>query len=414
MGCFCFGTSKLQRHSKRALVSPSSHQILGGATRVPLPSGPTRKTVVSELPAAPVTESNPNKKLPVAQLEDAKKKNKRVAFDLNVETHELPAEAVFHDHPEREEEDDETAEGEETQEEGTLYTENATLSAESSRSHPVNNRYCNCAGSDGESEGIDTEKGGVEEEDDGYDHVSYPDKFVEPESSGSLFSLPIDSRKYGCVAGDEEEKEVNSAMPMAGSQEKKCKIQHAHSVLKAVENLSQWEKVVKARSTAPPLQNQEKENVKVEHEFAFLVLSTPNAASDPVKRVSNKLACQGIAVDTSLSSWLNQSESTPKPKTGSRSVGNSPLRRCNRPRGAEDKPVLGMLTVEDAMPLSSSNSPTWSRGWSLYGNDKPIIGTVGNYWICTGQAVDSDSYSSCRRESSKTCKEVHDQEACEY
>lgn len=340
----------------------------------------------------------------MAQLDDAKKKKmkkkKKVAFDLNVATYDLPAEVVLGDYAEGEEGIDGTAGEDETQKGGTLHSENSTVSAASTNFYPLNNRYQSCASSDEECEDTDTKEIGVEEEDD--DDVSGQDNFVgqtdviEQESSESLFSLSIDSRKHVCAAGAEE-KEVNSHMPMKGSQEKecmsndlnqsvKCRSQYVHSVLKPVENLSHWEKAFKARTTFP-LQIREKENMEIEQEFAFSVLSSSKAAPNLLNRVSSKLASQEIAVDTSLSSWLNQSESTPKSKTSSQSAGNSPSRRCNTPKSAGDRLILGTLTVEDLWQLSS-NSRRQSRVRSP--DDVPIIGTVGSYWIRMGQVEDSD------------------------
>lgn len=338
-----------------------------------------------------------NNKLAVAQLDDAKKK-KKVAFDLNVETYELPAEVVFGDYPNRGEENDGTAEEDETQKEGNLHSENSTLSAKGVLSDPLNNRYQCCASCDYQCEDTETEETG--EEGDGSDQN---ERVIEQESSESLFSLSIDSKKYACAA-EAEEKEVNSPMPMNGLEEKECRSvdldpnlrrrsHDAQSVLNPVENIFQWEKGVKARAISP-MKNQEKENLKIEQEFAFSVPFSPKPAPSLLNRISRRPNSKETAVDTSFSSWLSASESASKSKTGIHSVGNSPSKRLNTLGSAEDRPILGMLSVEDLRPPSASNSPRLSRCRSP--DDMPIIGTVGSYWSCTGQAEAPNSCSSCR------------------
>jgi len=129
--------------------------------------------------------------------------------------------------------------------------------------------------------------------------------------------------------------------------------------LKPIENLTQL-KAVQAKITTP-LENQAKEN---------------------------------IAVDTSLSSWLVESEFTPPTsKNSSDSVGNSPSEKENSRRNVEDRPILGALTVAELKQFSASTSPKWSRSRSP--DEKVVvIGTVGSYWRHTGQSMDSDSGSS--------------------
>ncbi|XP_031396621.1 uncharacterized protein LOC116207693 isoform X1 [Punica granatum] len=402
MGCFCFGSSKHRRRSKRALISPSHHQIQEGASGSLVPPEPAKDAdteLPPELTTAPNCDFSLEEKLPVEQLEVVGGK-KKVAFDLTVKTYELPAEEVCEDFPERDE-TDETAEDDETQREGALHTDYSTPCAGRVSSYPLSHRYHNCASSGDECEDTVTEGIDDDGEDDGSDQNKLlgQQTVIEQESSGSLFSLPIDSRKHASAANTEE-KEVNSPMPVADSEDKEWRSDYlnpnvrpgnqcVHSALNPVANCSRLEKEVKARYTSPP-KNHEKENLNIKQDFAF---SSP-FRSEPAPKLLNQspseLIPKEIAVDTSLSSWLSISETTPKSKT----VGNSPSLRANTPRSAEDRLILGVLTMEDLRQLSASNSPIRSRGRSP--DDKPIIGTVGSYWSHTGQAMDLDSCSSRR------------------
>jgi hypothetical protein len=244
----------------------------------------------------------------------------------------------------------EEKENEKQEERSKVSKSFSDLIASSMLSSPPNQRYQNCEECD------------QEHEDDDDDEVGNVHSLVQEESSESLFSLSIDSRKQ-VSAIETGEKEVNSPMPelktIGSNPSARDRSQSVHLVLKPIENLTQL-KAVQAKITTP-LENQAKEN---------------------------------IAVDTSLSSWLVESEFTPPTsKNSSDSVGNSPSEKENSRRNVEDRPILGALTVAELKQFSASTSPKWSRSRSP--DEKVVvIGTVGSYWRHTGQSMDSDSGSS--------------------
>nr|XP_023920976.1 uncharacterized protein LOC112032450 [Quercus suber] len=234
-------------------------------------------------------------------------------------------------------------------------------------SYPTNHRYQNCP--DCEDEDLVESDFADDEEDEGGDNQTS----VQEESSESLFSLSIDSRKH--VSENETgEKEVNSPMPVHASSDKELKAiglspiardrsQYVHPVLNPIENLTQW-KAVQAKALTP-IKYQEKENINLEPYF--------NIATSPQKENINlephfnretspepsfkqskhnlkpkfndlKSAEHEVAVDTSLSSWLVESETTPKSSNSTNSVRNAPSEKLNSPRSHEDRPILGALT----------------------------------------------------------------------
>nr|XP_023923865.1 uncharacterized protein LOC112035275 [Quercus suber] len=221
-----------------------------------------------------------------------------------------------------------------------------------------------------------------------------------------MFSLSIDSRKH--VSANETALKTIGLSPVA-----RDRSQYVHSVLNPIENLTQW-KAVQAKALTT-IKYQEKENINLEPYF--------NIATSPEKENTNlephfnretspepsfkqskrslkpefrdlKSAEHEVAVDTSLSSWLVESETTPKSSNSTNSVRNAPSEKLNSPRSHEDRPILGALTIEELRQYSASASPRWSRSRSP--DDTPIIGTVGSYWSHTGQTMDSGSGSSGR------------------
>lgn len=236
-------------------------------------------------------------------------------------------------------------------------------------SYPLNHRYHNCStNGDEELEGdFGLQDGGL----------------IQEESSESLFSLSIESRKSISQPEMPDKEEVSSsplnpfqkdAKTIVGlNQNARDRTQFVRSVLNPIENMSQW-KAAKAKTAPSPLKPQEKENQNLD-----------------LKSKENE-----IAVDTSLSSWLVVSgKKTPNSKNSSESVGNSPSdQRRKSAKEFEEKPILGAWSHEDLKVLSKSSSPRRSPRCSP--DDMPVIGTVGSYWKHTGQATDSDSGSSCR------------------
>lgn len=283
--------------------------------------------------------------------------------------------------------------------------------------YPPNHRYQNCASSDDECVDMDLNHGNSEDDDvDGNknDEIDgrHKDKdgckdlaLDQPESSESLFSLSIESRKQNSTVEIGDEKEVSSPLkPLPDKEINKPnasdRSQYVHSVLNPIENLSQW-KAVRAKTTTP-LKHQEKENLNLEQGF----MSPPFTEKENVyleqknvivpfseepnlkqsqqqqrsRRFSNRLKDDEVVLDTSLSSWLMESEKTPLNGNSPDSVGNSSSKRIKSPESFQDRPILGVLTVEHLKQMSKSATPSPRRSPSYSPDEMPIIGTVGSYW----------------------------------
>ncbi|KAE8662587.1 Detected protein of unknown function [Hibiscus syriacus] len=305
---------------------------------------------------------------------------KHGAFYLNVETSdELSVESS-----------DKLLRNEETKEtEGTVKGSGSSvfdLSASAAVCKSPNNRYQNSDESGDELKDLDLETKEVNEDGNGIGKAKNESQLDIEESSESLFSLSIESRKHVCEV-ESDEKEVNSPIPIvlnrnAGVKGGEC----VQSVLNPVENLAQW-KGVKAKAGIP-LKDEEKENIYVEQGSDFkLGTSSSRLCSNGMKLVG-----QEIAVDTSLSSWLMGPENTPNSKGSTNSVGNSAASfKTISPRSYEDRPVLGALTLEELKQHSASTSSRKCRSRSP--DETPIFGTVRSYWNHTGQIVDADPSS---------------------
>lgn len=360
-----------------------------GATEPSKVHEPKKQEGVPQVPIEPILESKEN-------LEEQMSCNekKKLTFNLNVETYEglFTDEEVINNVVEYKEEE---RESENKEEEPSNVNKSVTnVVASNVGCYPPNNRYQNRVDEE-DYEDLDLEASDLN------DAVQV---LIQEESSESLFSLSIDSRKqvYGAELG---EKEVTSPMPkgesppkeepklVGSNQNARVRSRLDDNVLNPVENLTQW-KVAKARATSP-WQHEDKENVNVEQDFdknispeTIFKLYRKDSKENPKQK---KLVDQEIAVDTSLSSWL----ATPPMSKGSpSSVGNSPSARSCSPRSHEDRPILGALTVEDLEQHSASNTPRRSR--SLTPVETPLTGTVGSYWIHTGRVVESDSGSSSK------------------
>ncbi|KAK6915325.1 hypothetical protein RJ641_020442 [Dillenia turbinata] len=186
-------------------------------------------------------------------------------------------------------------------------------------------------------------------------------QFIHEES---LFSSSVESRTND--DGDEsEDREVNSPtlkqnlIKMDSKSNGSIQIsrygnqsQTVDDLLNPVENLSPWKSVKETAKPPPKSQNVmsfEKENINTDKEFAipFSVVE-PSFKTNCNQQKFNK----EIGVDTSLSSWLLESENdTPMSELSTNSVGNSPnemensLKSTpvskNSLRSYEDRPILG-------------------------------------------------------------------------
>lgn len=361
-----------------------------GATEPSKVHEPTKQEGVPQVPIEPILESKEN-------LEEQMSCNekKKLTFNLNDETYEglFTDEEVINNVVEYKEEE---RESENKEEEPSNVNKSVTnVVASNVGCYPPNNRYQNRVDEE-DYEDLDLEASDLN------DAVQV---LIQEESSESLFSLSIDSRKQQVYGAELGEKEVTSPMPkgesppkeepklVGSNQNARVRSRLDDNVLNPVENLTQW-KVAKARATSP-WQHEDKENVNVEQDFdknispeTIFKLYRKDSKENPKQK---KLVDQEIAVDTSLSSWL----ATPPMSKGSpSSVGNSPSARSCSPRSHEDRPILGALTVEDLEQHSASNTPRRSR--SLTPVETPLTGTVGSYWIHTGRVVESDSGSSSK------------------
>ncbi|XP_020239218.1 uncharacterized protein LOC109818205 [Cajanus cajan] len=202
----------------------------------------------------------------------------------------------------------------------------------------------------------------------------------EEESSESLFSLSADSR-IRISSAEEAENEVNSLMPLPDHGTKyvtqkgtKGKIQDVSSVLNPIENLTQGR--IGKETVLQPLKK-DKENMNLVVQDVNIPISPePSlkvAKRKPRQKLNDKKEEIEIGVDTSLSSWLAESETTPKGRRGS-------------PWSHEERPILGALTVDEIRMFSISISPKKSSSRSP--DETPIIGTVGSYWSHTEQSME--------------------------
>ncbi|XWS35228.1 hypothetical protein CRYUN_Cryun21dG0107900 [Craigia yunnanensis] len=325
---------------------------------------------------------------------------KKVTSDLNVKTHEELLVESF-DKLLKNNEDKESEGTKETAKGSTSSVFDLTTSNEVCKSQ--NNRYQNSAKSEDELEDLDLEVSDLEYDNEDGKAENEP-QYVMKESSESLFSLSIESRKQVCEV-ESDEREVTSPMPIDKSPTEQFKPiglnqnakdrggQYVQSVLNPVENLAQW-KEVKAKASIP-VKSQEKENINLRQEFDIPISPEPSfklaTFSSKLCSTDKKLVDQEIAVDTSLSSWLVEPENTPNSKASTNSVGNSASKKTNSPRSDEDRPILGALTTEELRQCSASTSPRKCRSQSP--DETAIIGTVGSYWSHTGQTIDSNSSS---------------------
>lgn len=301
-------------------------------------------------------------------------------------------------------------------------SKNSNLST--SFSLPLNHRYEDCPNSDDEEDydekgeeldHLDEEEKTKDVADDDEEEDGKNKLLIKQESSESLFSLSVSSRQQVCTV-EAGENEVNSPDPShcspniqpdnAESDKKsECRNKNVDSVLNPIENVTHCLNATKVK-TLPQVHHLEKENMNLDNDCGDLLISP-----EPSFRTMRKLKenCSDlkhvedeIAVDTSLSNWLVESETTPKSKSSTSSIGNSPMWTRNSAKSYEDRPILGALTLEELRQFSAFSTPRRSRSRSP--EETPIIGTVGSYWSHTGQDADLNPGSSCRGSTKMTRK----------
>ncbi|XP_009333591.2 uncharacterized protein LOC103926521 [Pyrus x bretschneideri] len=401
MGCFpkCFSTCKRRKLKKSVTVNPFKHQSIEVAEQaVQIQPAEAEPTKLEEF-----IEAIKPSKVSVEEIEEQSKNGdkKKVTFDLNVEANDEET-------PTKEEVSNvlvEICDAKENEEEARkgIKPNSVVSSMVSPSTHPLNHRYKNCENSEDE----DDDCANADE------FESSKQTFVEEDSSESLFSLSIDSRKQQvCDDAGTDEKEVNSPMPKQqnGRRDYGRQSSHFQAVSNPIENLAQWKEEVNGKSTpteaSKQRQHQEKENIHTEVEEPDLKLHfSPEPSLKQSKLCERPRTKSSSCVDTSLSSWLVESETTPESNASSKnSVGN----KFNSPGSRENRPILGAWTTEELKQLSASSTPKKGSP-SPSPEEMPIIGTVGSYWSRTGQAMDSDSGSSCRGRPKSTGKNRPDQ-----
>ncbi|KAK7835714.1 protein jason [Quercus suber] len=205
-----------------------------------------------------------------------------------------------------------------------------------------------------------------------YEHVLCEEvKNVVPETEGS-----------GKKGQEENIAKSREVKPYVYNLNVRDRSAYVHPVLNPVENLTQW-KAVKAKGASPLRPQKENFVSNQESEVSFSFKSKTN---------QSKKSSQEVAVDASLSNWLESSEATPINKSGTITPEISMSQRSTSSRSPEDRPILGALTVEELKQFSTTSSPR--RSPSPSPDDMPIIGTVGTYWSHTGSTKNSGSASS--------------------
>ncbi|XP_021912244.1 uncharacterized protein LOC110825989 isoform X1 [Carica papaya] len=443
MGCLsaCFSSSKQKKRRHLVNKSASVHQRSRAGEEALQAAKSTKEQI--QQPINPIAESEEKLEDPISCGTE-----KKVRFNLSLKaSEEFPTVG-------KNEEEKKSEKKEETPEESKSLSTSNLLTL---FSHPPNNRYQNCASTDDdEYEDLDLEEessldDGCNDDKDGDDCK----KFVPEESSESLFSLSIESRKQVSDVELGEKEVTSSPVPKCSSPVAELKVielnrnapnrnhfvdsvfnpvenvelgekevsspvaecispvaelqvielnrnardgnQFVDSVLNPVENVTQW-KAIKPKALTH-LQSQEKENMYPENAwYGDATIEQPNFKHSTRKTnlgsKDKKLLDQEITVDTSLSTWLVETEVTPFSEASTNSVGNSPSIDAKSPRNHEDRPILGALTMEEVKQHSISTSPKRSKNWSP--DETPIIGTVGSYWRHTGQTPNSDSTSSSK------------------
>ncbi|XP_057470732.1 uncharacterized protein LOC130759597 [Actinidia eriantha] len=345
MGYFfpCFGSSNHRKSRNKRNIIPSRVQRDG--TCEILQSEPIKQEIEKKI--EPIADSKDKHEAP---LDDNFKK--KVTFDLSGKTKEPFPTQQTKDFSVKSEKEKEKENKDETKMESQSLSDSSVSSV---FSYPPSHRYHNCTSSEDESQDMETLKS---------DHL---------ETSESLFSLSIESRKQ-VFEHEFDEKEVNSPLNYG---------------LNPVENLNLSQRKMAKAIKFTPWKDQEKENINLEQEMSIPVSEEPSFKPSKQRFNLPKPEFKETTVETSLSSWLVESETTPISRNSPNSIGNSPG-RANSSRSYEDRPILGALTVMEIKLLSATASPR-RKSPRRSPDEIPIIGTVGRYWTQTGLDSNSDS-----------------------
>ncbi|EXC24413.1 hypothetical protein L484_003721 [Morus notabilis] len=269
MGCFlaCFGFTNKRKKRKSADKKHGSYEPLDSSVSI------VRLVTAENLTTS--ADFEPRHK-PKEQL--SSKIRKKVRFNLNVQAYE-PISTSYHFL--KDEEDEKVEKKHEEIKEGSLST-----SLFGSGSSNLNYRYQNCR--------------------DFYDDIAFEDSdlddydidYIDDNDDEYDGDSDIDSQRVS-KDGMSSEKKVSSDEHAEEKAKISDKSDYAHSVLKPVENLTQW-RAAKAKAATPSKQHQRKENNLLSQEF-----SEPLLVQERQPRNQSKPLLQEIAVDSSLSSWLS-------------------------------------------------------------------------------------------------------------
>ncbi|XP_047329350.1 uncharacterized protein LOC124932725 [Impatiens glandulifera] len=333
MGCFtaCFGISKDDKKKKKKKTK-TKQKVLSRDQRCGI-----------QRPLQPVEQSLiPEKQ---EKEEDELSNKKRVTFDTKVKTHcpiSIRESTISLDLIEIAIKDDEP--------DNNLLNPTISQPLPKLGSFPPNHRYMNC-----------TESSDEEEEEEEADLNDGSDNDVVSSLEHVWCEeIPVASME---LRTDEVEDSCSTKLSVAP----------VHTVLNnsnPLEKSSEW-KVAKSQVTTSTQLNHDGLNSK--------------DAAESMEEINS--------VDASLSNWLvtplrlEMNSSEQKEEEGS---SKNPMWS----RRIEDRPILGVLTVEEELNKYSSSASSRSPSRSSPGNEMPMIGTFsGNYWSKLESNIDKKKSS---------------------
>ncbi|KAK4266200.1 hypothetical protein QN277_027157 [Acacia crassicarpa] len=281
MGCFlaCFGLSKKRKRRKtlyKVLAAP------GHQNYVALDSSVTVNLATPDKSIVPYSNFRDECK------EQTRPKNKKkVSFNLNVQIYEPNPTAyqiLESDHEEEENNKDNDKKEKSSSSSSILGENSAALN------YPSNHRYYNCLDSYNEEDEIQDEASDIDAYDDEFDDED--DWDYGSRDGGQDQDRCKDYNKN--AAENQCSEVINSSL-----EEDKVKTHMHSSVLRPVENLTQW-KAIKAQVGSS--KHRRKENVALEQKASMKLVSEPGF-NLLESNVSKPLLTE-LAVDASLSNWL--------------------------------------------------------------------------------------------------------------
>ncbi|CAO2840486.1 unnamed protein product [Amaranthus hypochondriacus] len=366
--------------------------------------------------------SLPNTDKSEVQIQPISGTRKKVTFDSNVKEHEH---VPYNDTQDVMQESEKGVE-KEVVEYGTKSIKSCTFwegsSVSSLVSFPSNHRYQNCRVSDVEDEELGCEVSDLDDDndddkevyDDGFSNDEYHPRqvceytklctSVESKTKKSSATCLVDDGDSDCIL-DHASMDRGMKTPEVVNRVARDRAGYVYSVLNPVENTAQW-KIVKVKE-APPIKEQ-KENFKMDLGFQEFSSKPKSNFCEPKN--------DRETVASSLSTWLVSSQSTPPSK--SMPLGLEPIesganlssRGSNSMKSQEERPILGVLTVEEHKQFSPTPSPRRSPFRSP--NEGLLVGSLGTVvvdWNSRTPIDDTGSVSSFNGIPNTTSKyrEVH-------